>query len=104
MVSLMNADGVPTTGHLVSDHRNFCQLAYERNSLLEVANLLTSVTPLEKTPESEEDEPYNISRLREVNSLIRVITLLWLTDVFAYRQLSPRSPRFRSSTTTSAPL
>ena len=50
----------------MSDHRTFCQIAYERNSLLAVARLIKSITPLEKTTEYEEDEPESVSRLREV--------------------------------------
>ena len=55
------------TDYLVSDHRTFCQIAYERNSLLAVARLIKSITPLEKTTEYEEDEPESVSRLREVS-------------------------------------
>ncbi|KAJ8496841.1 hypothetical protein ONZ51_g884 [Trametes cubensis] len=50
---------------LVSDNRVFCQLAFERNSLAKVANLINSITPAEKSPESEEDEPESVCRLRE---------------------------------------
>lgn len=54
---------------LVSDNRVFCQLAFERNSLAKVANLINSITPAEKSPESEEDEPESVCRLREVRFL-----------------------------------
>lgn len=54
-----------SSDYLVTDHRTFCQLAFERNSLVQVANVITSITPLEKT-EFEEDEPDSVSRLREV--------------------------------------
>ena len=45
----------------------FCQLAYERNALVEVARLVNAITPLEKTAEHEEDEPESVSRLREAS-------------------------------------
>ncbi|TFK94820.1 ARM repeat-containing protein [Polyporus arcularius HHB13444] len=51
--------------YLVTDHKLFCQLAYERNCLVQVAQLVTSITPIEKTSEDDEDEPESVSRLRE---------------------------------------
>ncbi|KAI0748470.1 ARM repeat-containing protein [Daedaleopsis nitida] len=51
--------------HLVTDHRYYCQLAFERNSLVQVARLVNSITPVEKTSEFDEDEPESVSRLRE---------------------------------------
>ncbi|OJT08728.1 Armadillo repeat-containing protein 8, partial [Trametes pubescens] len=51
--------------HLVSDNRVFCQLAYERNSLHQIANLVNDITPTEKSSDFEEDEPESVSRLRE---------------------------------------
>lgn len=55
------------TDHLVSDNRVFCQLAYERNSLNQIASLVNSITPTEKSSDYEEDEPESVSRLREVS-------------------------------------
>lgn len=54
------------TDQLVCDHSVLCQLAFERNSLAKVAALINAITPTEKAPESEEDEPESVSRLREV--------------------------------------
>ncbi|KAI0672837.1 ARM repeat-containing protein [Trametes maxima] len=51
--------------HLVADNRIFCQLAFERNSLAQVAHLVNSITPNEKPAEPEDDEPESVSRLRE---------------------------------------
>lgn len=52
---------------LVTDHRALCQLAFERNSLVQVSQLVKSITPTEKTTEIDEDESENVSRLREVS-------------------------------------
>ncbi|KAI0647434.1 ARM repeat-containing protein [Trametes meyenii] len=51
--------------HLVADNRTFCQLAFERNSLAQLAHLINSITPNEKPVEPEDDEPESVSRLRE---------------------------------------
>ncbi len=59
---------VSVADHLVSDNRVFCQLAYERNSLHQIANLVNDITPTEKSSDFEEDEPESVSRLREVSS------------------------------------
>lgn len=73
---------VPVADHLVSDNRVFCQLAYERNSLNQIANLVNSITPTEKSPDFEEDEPESVSRLREVSSHL-VYAELWLNGIQA---------------------
>lgn len=52
--------------HLVCDDKDLCQLAFERNSLAKLANLVRSITPNEASPGWDEDEPESTSRLREV--------------------------------------
>lgn len=58
--------------HLVADHKSFCQLAFDRNSLSHVGQLVNAITHVEKTTEEEEDEPESVSRLREVCTVIHV--------------------------------
>ncbi|KAH9852704.1 ARM repeat-containing protein [Lenzites betulinus] len=66
-----------TLYHLVSDNRVFCQLAFERNSLSTVANLINKITPIEKSADDEEDEPESVSRLREAAlTAVAAISLL----------------------------
>ncbi|KAI0362524.1 ARM repeat-containing protein [Trametes cingulata] len=67
--------------HLVSDNRDFCQLAFERNSLAQVANLINSITPTEKFSEFEEDEPESVSRLREAALTAVAAIALFDTDI-----------------------
>ncbi|KAI0333622.1 ARM repeat-containing protein [Cubamyces sp. BRFM 1775] len=66
---------------LVSDNRLFCQLAFERNSLAKVANLINSITPAEKSLESEEDEPESVCRLREAALTAVAAIALFDTDI-----------------------
>ncbi|KAI8989797.1 ARM repeat-containing protein [Trametes punicea] len=67
--------------HLVSDNRALCQLAFERNSLAKVAALINSITPTEKAPEFEDDEPQSISRLREAALTAVAAIALFDTDI-----------------------
>ncbi|KAI0780550.1 ARM repeat-containing protein [Trametes elegans] len=67
--------------HLVSDHQVFCQLAFERNSLAQVANLINSITPTEKVPDFEDDEPESVSRLREAALTAVAAIALFDTDI-----------------------
>ncbi|RPD80440.1 ARM repeat-containing protein [Lentinus tigrinus ALCF2SS1-7] len=66
--------------HLVTDHRLFCQLAYERNCLVQVAQLVTSITPLENT-EFDEDEPESVSRLREAALTVVAAIAMFDNDI-----------------------
>ncbi|KAI9065407.1 ARM repeat-containing protein [Trametes sanguinea] len=67
--------------HLVCDNRLLCQLAFERNSLAKVANLINTITPTEKAPEFEEDEPESVSRLREAALTAVAAIALFDTDI-----------------------
>ncbi|CDO73638.1 hypothetical protein BN946_scf185014.g108 [Trametes cinnabarina] len=67
--------------HLVSDNRVLCQLAFERNSLAKVATLINTITPTEKVPEFEEDEPESVSRLREAALTAVAAIALFDTDI-----------------------
>lgn len=50
---------------LVTDDKELCELAFQRGLLANLAQLITNITPSEKTTEWEEDEPESISCLRE---------------------------------------
>jgi hypothetical protein len=52
--------------YLVTDDQQLCKSAFEQGSLEKLASLAKSVTPLDQQSEWEEDEPENISCLREV--------------------------------------
>ncbi|KZT09593.1 ARM repeat-containing protein [Laetiporus sulphureus 93-53] len=52
-------------GSLVSDNKELCDLAFQRGSLDKLAALIKHITPTEKNPELEEDEPESVSCLRE---------------------------------------
>ncbi|KAI0807797.1 ARM repeat-containing protein [Fomes fomentarius] len=65
--------------YLVTDHRALCQLAFERNSLVQVAQLVKSITPTEKTTEIDEDEPESVSRLRE--AALTAVAAISLFDI-----------------------
>ncbi|PIL24324.1 hypothetical protein GSI_14077 [Ganoderma sinense ZZ0214-1] len=65
--------------HLVADHKDFCQLAFDRNSLSHVGQLVKSITPVEKTTEEEEDEPESVSRLRE--AALTAVAAISLFDI-----------------------
>ncbi|TBU35602.1 ARM repeat-containing protein [Dichomitus squalens] len=65
--------------YLVTDHRTFCQLAFERNSLHQVGQLVSAITPVEKTTEVEEDEPESVSRLRE--AVLTAVAAISLFDI-----------------------
>ncbi|KAI0723864.1 ARM repeat-containing protein [Cerioporus squamosus] len=67
--------------YLVTDHRLFCQLAYERNCLVQVAQLVTSITPVEKTTEIDEDEPESVSRLREAALIVVAAIAMFDNDI-----------------------
>ncbi|KAI0636599.1 ARM repeat-containing protein [Trametes polyzona] len=67
--------------YLVADNRAFCQLAFERNCLASVANLINSITPTEKSPDFEEDEPESVSRLREAALTAVAAISLFHTDI-----------------------
>ncbi|KAI0373038.1 ARM repeat-containing protein [Pilatotrama ljubarskyi] len=67
--------------HLVSDNLAFCQLAFERNALAQVASLINSITPTEKSSEFEEDEPESVSRLREAALTAVAAIALFDTDI-----------------------
>lgn len=69
--------------YLVTDHRLFCQLAYERNCLVQVAQLVNSITPLESHTDLDEDEPESVSRLREVGGVAMFCYLVLTRDVQA---------------------
>ena len=92
--------------YLVTDHRAFCQLAFERNSLVELAHLITSIIPPEKTTEFEEDEPESTSRLREVRVGIMSSTTFspqpQMHRIYIYRLRSLPWPPSRCSMMTSA--
>lgn len=51
--------------HLVADEKDLCQLAYDRGALGRLAQLVTSITPIEPPTTWDEDEPESISFLRE---------------------------------------
>ncbi|CAL1705500.1 unnamed protein product [Somion occarium] len=51
--------------HLVSDDKDLCQLAYERGSLNQLADLVKSITPSEPNVQWDEDEPESQACLRE---------------------------------------
>jgi hypothetical protein len=48
------------------DDQQLSKIAADQGSLEKIANLAKSVTPLDQQSEWEEDEPENISCLREV--------------------------------------
>ena len=77
--------------HLVADHRTFCQLAFERNSLNHVGQLVNAITPVEKPTEEEEDEPESISRLREV------CTFFYLRSTYVTNHIPLGGPHRRCS-------
>ncbi|KAI0077112.1 ARM repeat-containing protein [Panus rudis PR-1116 ss-1] len=54
-----------TLYQLVSDDKDLCQLAYDRGSLAQLAELVRSITPSEPNVEWDEDEPESVSALRE---------------------------------------
>ncbi|KAH9945789.1 ARM repeat-containing protein [Epithele typhae] len=67
--------------HLVTDHMPFCELAFDRKTLHEVAHLINSITPTEKSTEAEEDEPESVSRLREAALTTVASISLFSTDI-----------------------
>ncbi|KAM5532328.1 hypothetical protein V8D89_014007 [Ganoderma adspersum] len=67
--------------HLVADHKSFCQLAFDRNSLSHVGQLVNAITHVEKTTEEEEDEPESVSRLREAALTAVAAISLFDTDI-----------------------
>ncbi|EIW84663.1 ARM repeat-containing protein [Coniophora puteana RWD-64-598 SS2] len=54
-----------TLYYLVSDHKELCREAVERGTLDRLAALVKSITPLDRDPDLEEDEPESTVMLRE---------------------------------------